>query len=397
MITGPAGMNNNHATGKHGEYVPAECLRRGRKRIASVLIALSVSLVAGCSHQDFGAPVTAPITDRIDGGKPFIDKRASDEALARAHRLAKVLAEWKVETQEPSTDYSIGGDDVLEIGVLNLDEPGKESKLVRTVASDGTISIPWTGRIAVAGLNVQGVEKAVAGALGGRYIKNPQVTCLLTTFRSKSVILTGAVTKPGIYYMNKNSSTLLEVLAKADGLDAGAGDELLIIRGGGLVETNVAVQAEGQDNTAAKPQNLVSIDLKQLIDAGDLRLNLPVKPGDIVTVMPKSRDYVYVLGYVQRPGAVEMTKDKPIGALQAVAMAGGLGSTARAENSSLVRQTPEGQKVFPVDLTKIARGTRPELYLEPGDTLVVGSSFIARLSEFVRPSLSTGVSYTPVP
>ncbi|MBA4388059.1 MAG: hypothetical protein C0404_08770, partial [Verrucomicrobia bacterium] len=79
------------------------------------------------------------------------------------------------------------------------------------------------------------------------------------------------------------------------------------------------------------------------------------------------------------------------------AMAGGLTGTARAENSTLIRQTPEGQKVVPVDLTKIARGARPQLYLEPGDTVLVGSGFFARLSEFVKPTLSTGVNYAPVP
>jgi len=47
-----------------------------------------------------------------------------------------------------------------------------------------------------------------------------------------------------------------------------------------------------------------------------------------------------------------------------------------------------------VDLTKIARGVRPPLYMEPGDTLVVGSSTIAKLSEFIRPSVGAGIHYS---
>jgi hypothetical protein len=47
-----------------------------------------------------------------------------------------------------------------------------------------------------------------------------------------------------------------------------------------------------------------------------------------------------------------------------------------------------------VDLTKIARGVRPPLYVEPGDTLVVGSSAIAKMSEFLRPSVGAGAQYS---
>ena len=50
-----------------------------------------------------------------------------------------------------------------------------------------------------------------------------------------------------------------------------------------------------------------------------------------------------------------------------------------------------------VDLTRMARGKTQAETMQPGDTLVVGSSFVARLSEFVRPSVSAGMSYSPVP
>jgi protein involved in polysaccharide export with SLBB domain len=99
----------------------------------------------------------------------------------------------------------------------------------------------------------------------------------------------------------------------------------------------------------------VVIDLKHLVDDGNLLLNLEVRGGDIITVPPRSPDYVYVLGYVQRPGAYELKDGVRVDALRAVALAGGLSPAARAENSYLVRETAKGQLVVPVDLTKIAR------------------------------------------
>ena len=130
------------------------------------------------------------------------------------------------------------------------------------------------------------------------------------------------------------------------------------------------------------------------MDQGNLLLNLPVCSGDVLTVPPRAKQYVYVLGYVARPGAYQLKDGVRVNALRAVALAGGLSKTARAENSFLVRETAEGQMVVSVDLTKIARGVRPPLYMEPGDTLVIGSSLIAKMTEFIRPSVGAGIQYS---
>ncbi|MBA4386573.1 MAG: hypothetical protein C0404_01250, partial [Verrucomicrobia bacterium] len=282
------------------------CVHSGLRRLPRLVASafcVAIAMLSGCSHQDFGGPITSPITDVVDSGKPYVQNQGRSEALLRAHRLAKVLAEWKGETVQGSTDYALGADDVLELSILNLEEPGKESKLVRTIAKDGSINIPWAGKVSVAGGNAQDAEKKVADALAERIIKNPQVTVVVSVFKSAPVLVTGAVTKPGVYCLKKNRSTLLEILAQADGLSNDSGDEMLIIRGGTLTDSNAVEKAVTQTDSNATP-NLISIDLKQLLDAGDLRLNLWVKSGDIITVLPKSRNYVYVLGYVQRPGSV---------------------------------------------------------------------------------------------
>ncbi|MCX7591435.1 MAG: hypothetical protein N2255_07385, partial [Kiritimatiellae bacterium] len=184
-----------------------------------------------------------------------------------------------------------------------------------------------------------------------------------------------------------------------------AGDSLLIVRRKdsgatepAILETNEVIRSAGAAETNAAPEQTVetiTVDLRRLLEEGDVRMNAPIRGGDIVSVPPRKHDCIYVLGYVQRPGAFELKGTEPLDALQAVALAGGLSSAARAQNSVLITQGPKGRQIVPVDLTKIARGVRPPLYLEPGDTLVVGSGFFAKLGEFVR--VGASATYSPTP
>ncbi len=156
-------------------------------------------------------------------------------------------------------------------------------------------------------------------------------------------------------------------------------------------------EEEMEADLSSLDADLITVDLEGLLDEGDVRLNLPIKGGDIVTVPPGRSRYVYVLGYVQRPGAFDLRGRKRVRALQAVAMAGGLSGAARAQNSFLVIDKPSGRQVVSIDLTKIARGQRPPVYMEPGHTLVIGSGVFARLAEFIRPSVTAGADLTPGP
>lgn len=330
-------------------------------------------------------------------------------------RLAQALAAWQAEAPLEAPDYLIGPGDELEVGIFALEAPDTTSTVIRTVSQDGYITLPWVGSIGASGLSARQLEESIKAAYAGRYIKAPQVTVTVTEHRSAAVVVTGAVGNPGVYYLTTNSSNVLALLAQAGGLTAEAGDELLIVRsadsrrlpgnpgdnaGGTVVELAPAGTAESQRRTDPRPADAmerksVAIDLKELVDQGNLLLNLPVVGGDVMTVPPRAEQYVYVLGYVQRPGCYQIRDGMRVDALRAVALAGGLSPSARAENSLLLRETGEGQKVVRVDLTKIARGVRPPLYMEPGDTLVVGSSTIAKMTEFVRPSVGAGVHYSP--
>ena len=423
----------------------------------------------------------------VDSGRAYVDDDDEEEALLRAERLSRVLMAWEQQRGDVSQDYSIGADDVLEIGVLALDRPGEVTTLERSVSREGTVTLPLVGDIEAEGLTAGDLADRVADAYAGKYLRDPEVTVRVSEYRSEPVVVTGMVSTPGVYYLRQNQSSVLQILSQSGGLTTSAGGELHIIRrvdaeaeegtnrvasgasvatpglsstslvfrtamppaddgaaspgtnaaaiapaapgtnapagpsgapvDDGAAPTNVTVVAmqPGQTNGAGRvvsdtnlvaaveqtpfkaPPQIITVDLKQLLDRSDIRLNVPIYGGDIVSIPPRKQSFVYVMGYVQSPGAFELRGKKEVAALQAVAMAGGLSGSARAQNSVLIRMTRETREVIKVDLTKIARGTRPSVFMEPGDTLIVGSGFFARLGEFVRPSVGASASLSPVP
>ena len=139
----------------------------------------------------------------------------------------------------------------------------------------------------------------------------------------------------------------------------------------------------------------IVIDLERLVDYGDLSHNATITGGDLITIPARISEYVYVIGYVSSPGAIEIEKGNRVRALWALAQVGGLNSSARPQNCMLIRE--RAMKRIPVDLRSIARGSAPPLYMEPGDMLIVGSSTMMKIFEWVKPTASAGVSASPVP
>jgi polysaccharide export outer membrane protein len=109
-------------------------------------------------------------------------------------------------------DYRIGTEDLLEIQVFGVDQL---SRTVR-VNSQGYISLPLIGTIAVSGMTSQEAESAVAARLAADYLQNPQVSLFIKEFTTQRVTIEGAVQKPGVYPL-RGETTLLRSLAIAGG------------------------------------------------------------------------------------------------------------------------------------------------------------------------------------
>ncbi len=361
-----------------------------RRCIVAIIL---VALFAGCSHQGFNRPYSSYVTDMFDSGKPYLPP-GETTAKRRSRRLSAILAARASVSTLHKDKYSIGVKDVLQVSILALQAPDEETSIEGIVDKDGKIALPYVGRVAVAGDTVLEAQQRIIAAYAKDIFTDPQITVRVTQFRSAFVVVAGEVTKPGTYYLSSDKESLLSILGKAGGPNRDAGEEVLIRRRiAPLPATGTRAPGQSGDTAEAASHTIIRIDLKELIDKGNLLSDVSVVHGDVVTVPTNKGEFVYVLGYVPHPGRVSVQHGR-IAALRAVAMAGGLLPTARPENSRVMRgrEDTSGAKVTNVDLTKIVRGVRPPLYLRPGDTLLVGSNIFARLAEFVRPTASAGAS-----
>ncbi|MBA3687191.1 MAG: SLBB domain-containing protein, partial [Planctomycetes bacterium] len=106
-------------------------------------------------------------------------------------------------------------------------------------------------------------------------------------------------------------------------------------------------------------------------EAAALTADIALKPGDIV-VVPRL-DKIYVLGQVERPGALDLPAQKSLTVSKAISMAGGFGRFAKQGKVALIR---DGNKVAEIDVKKLLSGDKPDgdPVLQPGDTVFVPES-----------------------
>lgn len=245
-------------------------------------------------------------------------------------------------------DYRIGPNDLLEITVYEL----PELKQMVRVSQDGSIALILLGKVDVAGLTAQELEKKLAGLLDEQFTKGAHVTVFIKEYQKISVI--GAVGRPGQYEL-VGPTTLLQVIAQAGGLTSEAMNELFIYRQG----------PNGQ-------QSQIAIKLQDLI-RGDPSLNIQLQPRDVVTIPIDQTLNVFVYGEVKSPGAIPYLSSKKITLVQAIAQAGGTTEWAKTKRILIKRRdTQTGKEVrFTVNLKNMINGKIGDLVLEQGDVVIV--------------------------
>ena len=110
-------------------------------------------------------------------------------------------------------DYKIGPLDALDITVLQ--EPELSSKAIQ-VDAFGNVNLPLVGDVKAGGKTASELAREVAARFGQRYLKNPQVSVVVSKPVPQKVVVQGEVTQPGIYEIN-GPTTLLGAISLAKG------------------------------------------------------------------------------------------------------------------------------------------------------------------------------------
>ena len=265
--------------------------------------------------------------------------------------LVALITVWASAVTEAANneEYRIGTEDVLQIMVWD----NKDLDQTVTVRPDGKISFPLAGEIQAEDLTVPQLTEALTKRLSVA-VKNPNVSVMVKEVRSFRVHFVGRVSKPGVYPI-KAGTPFLQALTLAGGTSENADlAAAYIIRG----------------------EKKLPIDLRKLIQDGDLSRNIKLEREDTIVVpeiavgsnlqeMQERR--IYVLGKVAKPGVYTLKQDVPM--LHALFLAGGASEGADLAGAFVIR----GKQRIAVDLWKLIQkgDVTQNVMITHEDTIVV--------------------------
>lgn len=279
--------------------------------------------------------------------------------------------------QAPSTappptydGYMVGVGDVIQVHVVNEDDVSGQYQ----VNPQGDIRLPLLSNpIHADGESTFDLSKKVAEALKSQgVLRYPQVTIFILRSMSHNVTILGEVSRPGVYPLERQNTTLLEAISMAGGLLSTAGPTATIAHH----TEKPKVENVSATNTAQEPATgYETVDVHKLMTGRNPSLNVPVHPGDVITISRGA--IVYIVGDVAKPGAFQVQDGREgMTILQALALVGGTQSTAKLSKAVIVKQSDDGSKreTIPVNLTGVMRGKKNAPLLEANDILFVPQS-----------------------
>jgi polysaccharide export outer membrane protein len=347
-----------------------------------------------------------------------------------------------VEAKSGPHEYVIGNGDLLDISVFDVPELTRELRVSQT----GTVGIPLVPiRLRVADLTELQAEQKIAEVLEANgLVSHPEVSVMVKEHRSRPITVVGAVQHPMVYEAER-SVTLLEALAGAGGVSNDAGDTIIVSRPHSATFIEVTEPAASDNKPApgsgeppeigastgatpateapktgapsssvfpsarqmtqnavtppaasnptpaqnSAPSSLITINLNELLEAGDLRNNIPLLGGDVVTV--PHAGIVYVLGAVNRPGGFVVSNDRTqLTTLKVLSLAGGFTKIAKMDHAVIIRKDDQGKQTeTEVDLKKVIHRESEDLQMHASDILYIPDS---RTKQLLLSAVALGVA-----
>jgi polysaccharide export outer membrane protein len=248
---------------------------------------------------------------------------------------------------------AVGPNDL--IAVLVYDSP-ELSRTIR-VGADGYIRLPMLKQhVKAEGLLPAELETTIAAQLRQEQILiDPFVTVTIAEYHSRPISVAGAVKTP-LVFQAESSVTLLEAIARAQGLRDDAGREILISR-----------SQPGSDGNPVTLTRRVSV--RGLIDEADPDLNIQLTGGEEIRVPEVNK--IYVMGNVKRPGAFPVQDGSDTTIMQMLALAEGLMPFANKQAFIYRREANGNKNEIAVPLAKIMNRQAPDVALVGNDILYI--------------------------
>ncbi len=269
--------------------------------------------------------------------------------------------------------YSLGPGDIISVFIF----AGGEQQIAvdLTVSDRGYVNFPFIGAIMARGMTSSELEHAVSIPLKKDYFVDPQIHIRIKEYHSLHFSISGAVKKPGKYEM-KAATTIMDLIAKAEGVTLERGNIAYILREEGSFPGEKK-DTKGKDT--ARGYQPIKVNLLKLLDEGDMTHNITLVPGDSVYIplakgLNQDESKVYVSGEVKKPDLY--TYQPGLTALSVCIMAGGFDKYAAPNRTTIVRIENGEQKVIKIDLEEVIKGKIQDLPLKPGDRINVPESWL---------------------
>ncbi|WP_284948091.1 polysaccharide biosynthesis/export family protein [Acidisoma cladoniae] len=254
---------------------------------------LPLVLLAGCNTLPNSGPVEAQILDAAT--KPatnplgFKIVQVDPQVVnVLATDMLPLMSAMDTGMSDPSEGGRIGPGDLLSISVFEIGSTlfsgggggpaatgstaptgmgASTSSSVTTenlptmqVGSDGTISVPYVGRLHAAGRTPDQLARAIQSGLAGKS-QNPQVLVRITTDIANAVIVSGDIKKPGREPLTLAHERLLDMVAIAGGPTYAPEDTVVqLTRAGETQHIPLKTLEEQPDqNIALRPDDRIQV------------------------------------------------------------------------------------------------------------------------------------------
>lgn len=251
--------------------------RASRARRAWPLLLLSLpALAGGCATLPSSGPTANEIVraQRLDR----FDLFEIDEAVVAQLGAAPAPGKGRMAALAVPGDVdTIGPGDVLQISVYEvgtalfggrsvqpdpaaLPTGSGEALPPLTVGRDGTVLVPWVGRMSAQGKTPDMLAEELTRAYR-RSSENPQVLVTIRENLNNTVIVQGDVAKPGRLPLTLTRERLLDAIAIAGGTGKPEGDSIVRLnRGDRTAEQPMSAIAPGSDDDLQLiPQDRISV------------------------------------------------------------------------------------------------------------------------------------------
>jgi len=327
--------------------------------LVAALAGIAVLAAAGCARKmsatapEFEPIHNATVEPGVAGAEPRFVEVPADQL--------PVLDLAMPDTTQPQP-YVIAAGDKLEISVYG--DPDLTRQI--PVRPDGKISFTFVGDVQAAGRSIEDLRDDLTKRLSA-YLRNPEVTVIAQDFGAQKVYAGGELTRPGLFYLTPRENTLLDVVYLA-GLPTEKADvsRAVLVRDG----------------------HMIPVDFANLL-RGDFTDNVVLRDNDLIHFPEMQERYIYVLGEVNRPSAVETTTPRSL--VNILATAGGPDpSYAKVKEIAVLRGGFRNPKVAIVNYKELVRGDLSQnIEIRPGDIVYVPTTALGTYSRFIEQILRT--------